>query len=114
RHTAPHPGECRVSLPTGSSWGVPAALVVLSLVPVTAGSLRLLEIAGGPHILPTNPRIDAVPAPVVVHIVAATVYALLGGFQFPARLRRRWPDWHRRPVACWSGPECWSPSPGSG
>ncbi len=80
----------------GSSWQVPLALVVLSLIPVVAGSLRLLEIAGGPQLLPTNPRIDASPAPVVVHVLAAAVYALFGAFQFSARLRRRHPGWHRR------------------
>ena len=73
-----------------------AALILLSIVPVVAGSLRLAEIAGGPHLLPDNPRIDAVPAPVVVHIVAAAAYALLGAFQFSARLRRRRPGRHRR------------------
>jgi uncharacterized membrane protein len=80
----------------GSSWRVPAALLVLSAIPVVAGSLRLLEIAGGAQLLPANPRIDAVPAPVVVHIVAAAVFAILGVFQFSARLRRRRPSWHRR------------------
>ena len=80
----------------GSSWGVPAALVVLSIVPVVAGSVRLLEVAGGPQLLPSNPRIDASPAPVVVHVVAAAVYALFGALQFSARLRRRRPNWHRR------------------
>jgi uncharacterized membrane protein len=89
---APHrrPGP-----PGGSTWRVPAALVILSIVPVVAGSLRLLEVAGGPQLLPANPRIDAMPAPVVVHIVAAALYALLGAFQFSARLRRRRPNWHR-------------------
>jgi uncharacterized membrane protein len=89
---APHrrPGP-----PGGSTWRVPTALVILSIVPVVAGSLRLVEVAGGPQLLPTNPRIDAVPAPVVVHIVAAALYALLGAFQFSARLRGRRPDWHR-------------------
>jgi hypothetical protein len=80
----------------GASWGVPAALVVLSLIPVIAGSLRVVEIAGGPHILPANPRIAAVPAPVVVHIVAAAFYAFFGSLQFSARLRRGRPSWHRR------------------
>jgi len=80
----------------GSSWRAPAALLALSAIPVVAGSLRLLEIAGGPQLLPANPRIDAVPAPVVVHIVAAAVFAILGVFQFSARLRRRRPSWHRR------------------
>jgi uncharacterized membrane protein len=79
-----------------ASRGTPFALVALILVPVIAGSLRLLEIAGGPQVLPTNPRIDAVPAPVVIHIVAAASFALLGAFQFPARPRRRHPGWHRR------------------
>ena len=80
----------------GSRWRVTAALLVLSVIPVVAGSLRLVEIAGGPQLLPANPRIDAVPAPVVVHIVAAAVFAILGVFQFSARLRRRRPSWHRR------------------
>ena len=96
RHEAPHPREGNGTAPAAkTSWGVPTALIVLSLIPVLAGSLRVLEIAGGPHILPANPRTDAVPAPVVVHIIAAAVYAFLGAFQFSARLRRR-PDWHRR------------------
>ena len=80
----------------GSSWGVPAALIILSLIPVMAGSLRVLEIAGGPQVLPANPRIDTVPAPVVAHIIAAAFYALFGAFQFSARLRRHRPNWHRR------------------
>jgi hypothetical protein len=78
-----------------TGWGAPA-LIALSLIAVIAGSLRVLEIAGGPHLLPANPRIDAVPAPVVVHIAAAAFYALVGALQFSARLRRRRPNWHRR------------------
>jgi uncharacterized membrane protein len=80
----------------GSSWRVPLALVVLSLIPVISGSLRLIEAAGGPQLMPVNPRIDASPAPLVVHVLAAAIYAVLGAFQFPARLRRRHPAWHRR------------------
>jgi uncharacterized membrane protein len=79
-----------------ASWSTPLALVALTLIPVIAGSLRLLELGGGPQVLPENPRIDAVPAPVVIHIIAAAGYALFGAFQFPARLRRRHPGWHRR------------------
>ncbi|MFI7064578.1 DUF2306 domain-containing protein [Kribbella sp. NPDC050124] len=80
----------------GSSWRVPTALLALTIFPLVAGSLRLLELAGGPQVLPTNPRIDASPAPVVVHVVSAAVYAVVGAFQFPARLRRRHRAWHRR------------------
>ena len=32
----------------------------------------------------------------VVHIVCAVLYAVLGAFQFSATLRRRRPGWHRR------------------
>jgi uncharacterized membrane protein len=80
----------------GPSWRVPLALVVLSLIPVISGSLRLIEAAGGPQLMPVNPRIGASPAPLVVHVLAAAIYAVLGAFQFPARLRRRHPGWHRR------------------
>ena len=98
QYVAPHARPAPQRRPggrAGSALRVPAALVVLSLVPVVSGSLRLLEVAGGPQLLPTNPRIDASPAPLVAHVVAAVLYALLGAFQFPARLRRRWPGWHR-------------------
>jgi len=80
----------------GSSWRVPAALVALTIIPLVAGSLRLLEVAGGPQVLPTNPRIDASPAPLVLHVVAAAVYAVVGAFQFSARVRRGHRAWHRR------------------
>ena len=81
--------------PGASAWRVPAALVVLSVIPVVAGTLRLIEIAGGPRVLPTNSRIDASPAPLVVHVVAAAAYAVVGAFQFSARLRRAHRSWHR-------------------
>ncbi len=73
-------------------WLVPAALVALSLVPIVAGSTRLVELAGGPQMLPA--RSDPSSVPLVVHIVSVIVYALLGAFQFSARLRRT--GWHRK------------------
>ncbi|QJY49019.1 DUF2306 domain-containing protein [Pseudonocardia broussonetiae] len=79
-----------------SSWWVPAALVALGLVPVIAGSLRLVELAGGTEAMPSDARYAASPLPVVIHIVCATVFAVLGAFQFSPRLRRRRPGWHRR------------------
>ena len=80
---------------TRSIGWVPFALVALVLVPATAGSLRLVELAGGPQLIPTNPRASASPVPVIVHIVCAVSYAVLGAFQFSAGLRRRRPGWHR-------------------
>jgi uncharacterized membrane protein len=74
---------------------VPFALIALVLIPAIAGSLRLLELTGGPQILPANPRLTASPVPVVVHVISAVGYAVLGAFQFSATLRRRRPGWHR-------------------
>ena len=81
-----------------SSWLVPAALVALGTVPLIAGSLRLVELSGGAAALPSDARFAASPVPVVVHIVCATVFAILGAFQFSAPIRRRRPGWHR-----WAG-----------
>ena len=65
------------------------------LVPAFFGSLRLVELAGGPTLIPASPRFTASPVPVVVHIISALAYAILGAFQFSAALRRRRPGWHR-------------------
>jgi uncharacterized membrane protein len=73
-----------------------AALLVLSLIPLVSGALRLVEIAGGPDLLPANPRIASSPAPLVLHVIGASVYVVLGVFQFSAGLRSRRPNWHRR------------------
>jgi uncharacterized membrane protein len=88
----------RTATPAGSSrsWPVPAALIALVVIPVVAGVLRLVQLSGGAVTLPSNPRFDASPVPVVVHIVGAVVFALLGAFQFVPRLRRRGRAWHRR------------------
>ena len=74
----------------------PIALVALGTVPVIAGALRLVELSGGTAALPPDARYDATPLPVVLHIVCAAVFAILGAFQFAPRLGRRRPAWHRR------------------
>lgn len=81
---------------SGASRFVPAGLVALTLIPVVAGSARVVEVLGGPELLPTDLRFAASPAPLVVHIVSAIGFALLGAFQFSAEIRRRRPGWHRR------------------
>ena len=75
---------------------VPFGLVALTLIPALAGTARLVEMSGGPQLIPTDWRFAATPVPVVIHIVTAVSYALLGAFQFSARIRRRHPGWHRR------------------
>lgn len=78
-----------------AQWLVPAALLVLSAIPLISGALRLTQLAGGPEIMPANPRFNGAPLPVVLHIVSAAVFSILGAFQFATGFRRRWPGWHR-------------------
>jgi uncharacterized membrane protein len=73
---------------------VPAALLALAFIPVVIGSIRVVQLLGGPAGIEPDARFDAAPAAVVVHVVASIVYVVLGAFQFSARLRRR--GWHRR------------------
>lgn len=77
-------------------WLMPIGLVLLSLVPLTAGALRLIQLTGGPEVISADPRITASPIPIVVHVVGAAVYALLGILQFVPSVRSRHRAWHRR------------------
>lgn len=74
-------------------WRVPAGLLVLSFVPVVAGSLRMAELTGGAEVTTENARFVASPIPIMGHIVGATVFLVLGAFQFVPKLRRR--KWHK-------------------
>jgi hypothetical protein len=90
--TAPRAARRRSSR---KEWLVAAGLVALALVPSLAGGMRLGEIASGAPETPANARFLQVPLPVVLHIVAAVVYAVVGAFQFLPGLRRRHLGWHR-------------------
>ncbi|WP_154794478.1 DUF2306 domain-containing protein [Occultella kanbiaonis] len=79
-----------------AGWPVPVALIALSAIPLAAGTLRLVQLAGGPESIPADARFAASTAPLVVHIVGAALYALVGAFQFVPRLRRGHLSWHRR------------------
>ena len=77
-------------------WGVPVALIALCAIPLVFGAVRLVTLAVGAEITPENARFFAAPLPVVLHIVAAAAYIVLGAFQFVPSIRRRMPGWHRR------------------
>lgn len=79
----------RVS-PAKPKWLVPAALIMLSLVPVAAGGIRVAELTSGAQITPGNARFFAMPVPILVHIISASLYCVVGAFQFAPR-----PSWHR-------------------
>jgi uncharacterized membrane protein YozB (DUF420 family) len=78
-----------------TEWLVAAGLLLLSTVPVAAGAFRLTQLTVGADITPEKARFFAAPIPVLVHIVGATLYCVLGAFQFVASLRRRRSRWHK-------------------
>jgi len=85
----------KTKAPSGSANWLVTALIVLSVIPLAAGAFRLTQLAGGADITPANARFFAAPLPVVLHIVSAALYIILGAFQFATGFRRRWPGWHR-------------------
>lgn len=78
-----------------SGWLPSLGLLLLGMLPVIAGAFRLEQLAGISDAMPANARFSPMPLPVVVHIVSATAFAILGPLQFAAGFRRRWPAWHR-------------------
>ncbi len=82
-----------MTLSRRSEWLAPSLLVLLSLGPAAAGTFRLGELAGNAEVSEANARFFAMPIPVVLHILAAVPFSLLGALQFAPSLRRR--GWHR-------------------
>jgi uncharacterized membrane protein len=78
------------------SWPVPAALLTLALIPLLAGLFRVIQLVGGPELIPADQRFAQSPIPLVVHIVAAGVFLVVGAFQLVPRFRRSHRGWHRR------------------
>jgi uncharacterized membrane protein len=77
-------------------WAVPVGLFALCFVPVASGTLRLVQLAGGPEVMPADDRWAGWPVALVVHILGSAVFALVGAFQLVPAIRRRHPLWHRR------------------
>ncbi len=80
-----------------SDWGIPAGLIALSVIPIAAGSVRLMQLAGG-AVTEENARFFDSPLPAIAHITTVTLFSLLGALQFAPRIRNAYPAWHR-----WSG-----------
>ena len=76
-------------------WPVPVALAAISAVPLIMGTLRLIQLASGRELISPDERFASFPLPVVLHILGATTYVLLGTLQFVPRFRRRHRTWHR-------------------
>lgn len=84
------------SAASAKQWLIPAGLILLSLIPVIAGSARIGQLTTGAEITPENARFFNAPLPVILHIIGASLYSLVGAFQFAPSFRRRFPRWHRR------------------
>ena len=80
---------------TKAEWVILVLLLSLSFIPVFGGLLRILEISGGPAIIPENPRVTANPLPTVIHIPSAFIFCIFGAFQFLSSIHRYAPKWHR-------------------
>ena len=83
------------SVPRRFEWQLPAALIVLSVVPSAAGIARLAELARGATITAANARFFAMPLPAVLHLITVIPFCILGALQFAPSFRRRHRGWHR-------------------
>jgi uncharacterized membrane protein len=77
-------------------WLRPLGLLLLGFIPVLAGIGRLVQLATVTQPAPEDLRFVESPMSAVLHIVGASVFAILGVFQFVPTWRRRWPKWHRK------------------
>ena len=81
--------------PPRGLWRIPTGLILLALIPIGSGSLRLTQLSGGPALIYTASRFTDSPIPVVLHIISATLFTLVGAFQFLPGLRRGRRSWHK-------------------
>jgi uncharacterized membrane protein len=70
-------------------------LILLSVIPVLGGMVRLTDLASNTVINPSNARFHTMPLPVVIHIIAATLFSILGAFQFAPNFRQKHLKLHR-------------------
>jgi uncharacterized membrane protein len=78
-----------------TEWAILAFIIVYSFIPTVGGLVRVLELAGGPAIIPENPRALAAPLPIILHILSSFLFCLLGAVQFLPSIRRYHPAAHR-------------------
>jgi len=64
---------------------VPTGLIVLTAIPALAGAIRLVGLAKGTGITPDDAHFTLMPLPVVLHILGALPFCILG--RLPVRPR---------------------------
>lgn len=80
---------------TRREWALLALILAYSFVPSFGGLLRVLELAGGPGLVPDNPRALAEPLPIVLHVISSFLFCIVGALQFLPGVRRHHPAMHR-------------------
>lgn len=80
---------------TKADFKIPALLVVLSIVPLLGGIARIFSMSPNAAVTVENARFIHSPVPIILHIVSASLYSILGAFQFSKEFRLRWPRLHR-------------------
>ena len=95
-HPATSPRSTRGAAPSSRRWPWVVGLLLLSAIPVAAGIARLIQLATVDTAPPSALRFFQAPWPVVVHIVSASLFLVVGGLQLDPRTRRLRPGMHRR------------------
>ncbi|GHO99930.1 membrane protein [Reticulibacter mediterranei] len=85
----------RKSTITRADWLIPAGLILLTSIPALGGVVSLVGFATSTALTPDDTKFHDLPLPIVLHIVSALPFCLLGAFQFAPGLRRRWRGFHR-------------------
>ncbi len=80
---------------TKFEWAFLALVIVYSFIPAVLSLVRIPELLGGPITVPPNPRAAIDPVPIILHIVASSIFCLAGAVQFLPSLRRTRPVLHR-------------------
>ena len=60
-----------------------AGLLAISVIPTVAGVFRVAPLAADAAMTPENARFAATPIPIVLHIIGAVLFSMLGAFQLP-------------------------------
>ena len=76
-------------------WALLARILAFSIVPTLGGLLRVVELGGGPTIIPENPRALANPPPIVLHIFSSFIFCAIGALQFLSSVRHHYPKLYR-------------------
>ncbi len=80
---------------TKREWTVLVSIITYSFIPTFGGLIRLLELAGGPPLIPENPRALNDPLPIILHIISSFIFCVAGAIQFLPSFRLHYPLTHR-------------------